>query len=127
MGDVRLGESGRDDDPFGAVTLARVGGYDEVAATSPVAARFARNFDDFCVITDLETMRGCEVGEIAAVVVSLRVVQAGVAREAEVRIVAEQRVPIPAQSELGIVVPGMRLVDRKHLAMPRERRKERSR
>jgi hypothetical protein len=117
--DVRLGESRRRDHPFRTVAPAgRVG--DEEVTRAVAVDRRARDLDDAGVAADSKRMGRCEVVQVAKVVVCIPEVARRVSGEAELWIVAQQGVPIPPQRELGVVVAGVRLVDRDHAAMPWE-------
>ena len=87
----------------------------------------AADADDPGVVPDAQVEGVGEIGQVPDHVVGVGEVAAGVAGEAQAGIVGQQRIPVHAQVELGVVPAGVRLVDRDEPPVPRESVEERPR
>jgi hypothetical protein len=114
---VHRAEAGRDDHRSGPDRLTVLAGHREsIGALADPA--------DPAAVPDVEA--AAEVGQVADVVVGVREVRAGVVREPQRRVIAEQRVPVDTKVLLGVVPAGVRLVDGDHATVAGERAVERA-
>ncbi len=112
-GDVRLvepGDTGRDDE---APRLPRPSG----GVADREEAVGAGDADDLRPVLHTHTGAVREVAQVAHEVVGPGEVLLAVPAEQQVRIVAQQRVPVHPQVEFRVAVPGVHLVDRDQLSM----------
>ena len=110
------------------------GGHDQAPARIGVAPA-DEDAEPAVILEDLDHPRAVpdaqarSFGEVSAVpdeLLGVRKVQLAVAREAKVVALGEERVPVPAQVDLGVVVPGVDLVDGDEPPVAGERLEERA-
>src|SRR5262249_55597706 len=88
---------------------------------------WARDLHDASASLHGQLLRGRKILEIAHHVVSRRKIFFTVVGEAHARVLGQQRVPVHAQIELGILRTGVALVDGYEATMPWEHAEERAR
>ena len=80
-----------------------------------------------CIIQHVQPQPLCKVAQVAHHVVGVGIVSVRVVSEEQPGVVAEQRVPVVTQVELGIGLAGVPLVDADELAVPGIAREEAAR